>query len=77
MRVASVSTDPEFRIRSRERLFDAAPYRSSPPHRRYDVTGDDQTFIMRRSTGYGQTESGSLVVVENLFRELRAITETR
>ena len=36
----------------------------------YDVTADDQQFVMIRLTGAGQ--SGELIVVENWFEELRA-----
>ena len=51
-------------------LFSAREYLSSVFHRGYDVTPDDQRFVMIRSlAGEDATE---LIVVENFFEELKA-----
>ncbi len=51
-------------------LFSAREYLSTVFHRLYEVTPDDQRFVMIRNLG-GQ-EAGELIVVENLFEELKA-----
>jgi hypothetical protein len=63
---AMVRTDPIFSVVKRESLFDATPYLSNGDHRWYAISADDQLFLMLRAPG---TET--LVVVENLFTELR------
>ncbi len=68
---ATVAADPYLQVMSRVRLFDASPYRAAPGWIAYAVAPDNAGFIMLRSTGFGRTETGSLVVVENWFRELR------
>ena len=70
LNAATIAADPSLRVERRERLFDASPYRSNPEWRSYDVIADDQQLLMLRSTGFGRTESGSLVIVENWFAEL-------
>ena len=39
-------------------------------HQQYDVTPDDQRFVMIRNLG--GTDAGELIVVENFFEELKA-----
>ncbi len=51
-------------------LFSTQGFRSSSVHQQYDVTPDDQRFVMIRNIG-GQ-EASELIVVENLFEELKA-----
>jgi Tol biopolymer transport system component len=51
-------------------LFSAREYRSSVFFRMYDVTPDDQRFVMIRNLG--TQETSELIVVENLFEELKA-----
>ena len=52
-------------------LFSIAGFNSIRLHQQYDVTPDDQRFVMIRHTGSdGPTE---LIVVENFFEELKAI----
>ncbi len=51
-------------------LFSNQGFRSSRNHQQYDVTPDDQRFVMIRTPG-GQ-EAGELIVVENFFEELKA-----
>ncbi len=57
---------PTFVIGERRVLFSTQGYINGP----YDVTPDDQQFVMVRLTGAGQ--SGDLIVVENFFEELKA-----
>ena len=51
-------------------LFSAREYRSSVFFRMYNVTPDDQRFVMVRSLG--GVEASELIVVENFFEELKA-----
>ena len=53
-----------------EVLFSARSYLRSLASRLYDVTPDDQQFIMVRFRGDEATRE--LVVVENFFEELKA-----
>ena len=65
---ATFASMPSFRVISREPLFSMAEYRTSftsPPH--YDVTQDDQRFVMIR----GGTGASELILVQNFFEELR------
>ena len=72
MVVVAVETEPTFSVGQSSTLF-SAPYSefrsNGTGHREYDVTPDDQRFIMIRRTG---TEASSeLVWVQNFFEELR------
>ncbi len=49
---------------------DGGGVRSTTVHQQYDVTPDDQRFVMIRDLG-GQ-EASELIVVENFFEELKA-----
>ncbi len=51
-------------------LFSTQGFRSGTVHRQYDVTPDDQRFVMIRNIG--EQEVGELIVVENFFEELKA-----
>ncbi len=51
-------------------LFSAQGFRWNTWHQYYDVTPDDQRFVMIRNLG-GQ-EASELIVVENFFEELKA-----
>ncbi len=50
-------------------LFSVQGFRSATVHQQYDVTPDDQRFVMIRSP---DAEAGELIVVENFFEELKA-----
>ncbi len=51
-------------------LFSVQGFRSSTVHQQYDVTPDDQRFVMIRNLRLqGASE---LIVVENFFEELKA-----
>ena len=65
-----VETEPTFAAGQPEALFSAAEFRSFANHQQYDVTPDDQRFIMiRLSEGGG---AGELIWVQNFFEELKA-----
>ena len=64
-----VSTDTTFTVFEEHVLFSMAPYLSSNGHPMYDVSPDDQSFVMLRIE---QALSGSeLIVVVNWAEELR------
>ena len=69
---ATVRTDSAFGVVERRVLFTVP---SGTPnlldHPRYDVSRDDQRFIMLRAVGQGAGPS-QLIVVENFFEELKA-----
>ena len=67
---ASVVPDTTFVIGERRVLFSTQGFRSNDVHQQYDVTPDDQRFVMIRNLG-GQ-EGSELIVVENFFEELKA-----
>jgi hypothetical protein len=50
-------------------LFPVTDYYTYAFHPQYDVTPDDQRFVMIRYRGVG--EAGELIVVENWFEELK------
>ena len=68
--VVEVLPGPTFVTGERRVLFSIRGFRSSIVHQFYDVTPDDQRFVMIRNLG-GQ-EASELIVVENLFEELKA-----
>ena len=51
-------------------MFSAATFRLNANYRAYDVTADDQRFVMIRLRGGAVGDA--LVVVENFFEELKA-----
>ena len=63
-----------FAIGEQRALFSTNGYKVTPERRRgrrlYDVTADDERFVMIRLSGSG--EAGELIVVENFFEELKA-----
>jgi serine/threonine-protein kinase len=68
-----ITTAPTLAIGAEHTLFPDSTYLKAPSYRGYDVTRDDQSFIMLRmlpETSTGPT--GQLVFVENWFTELRA-----
>ena len=66
---ATIATVNGFEIRDRKSLFSSADYDNDTEHARFNVSPDDQRFLMsRRNTGSG-TE---LVLVVNWFTELKA-----
>jgi serine/threonine-protein kinase len=63
-----VQTTPTFMTGQHRVLFQTTDYYTYAFHPQYDVTPDDQRFIMIRFRGVG--ESGELIVVENWLEEL-------
>ena len=74
MTVATLATQPEFQVQKRERLFDARRFSASELHALYDVTRDDQRFVMFRRGGE-RLGGTPLVVFKNWFEELRRAME--
>ena len=52
-------------------LFAATEFLSSPVSVQYDVTPDDQRFIMIRQLG--EDTAGELFLVQNFFEELKRL----
>jgi dipeptidyl aminopeptidase/acylaminoacyl peptidase len=65
--VAAVETTPDFRVRSRQMLFEG-PYTHRRYHSNYDVHPDGEWFVMIKPA---EEESARLVVVLNWSEELR------
>lgn len=68
--VVEVLPGPTFVTGERRVLFSIEGYRSATVHQLYDVTADDQRFVMVRNRG--GSDAGELIVVENFFEELKA-----
>ncbi len=64
-----VGTDPSFTVGEEEVLFSVIGYMRNTNYALYDVTADDQQFMMLR---IGQTAEGDarLILVQNFFEEL-------
>jgi len=69
MVVAEIIPGTTFMVGQQHVLFPTAEYYNYEFHPQYDVTTDDQRFLMIRFRGVG--ESGELVVVDNWFSELK------
>jgi serine/threonine-protein kinase len=65
----SVTTSPTFSVGKRKRLF-SAPYEAYPPFIGYDVSADDQHFVMIRQAA--KEHPDKLIEIENWFEELKA-----
>ena len=70
---AEVETDQGFRVLQRETLFVLETgIVSDPGVSHYEISPDDQRFLMIRLTLTVETgESGRFILVENWFEELR------
>ncbi len=73
MMVATYTSDPTFEVESREQLFDAGPYATTNGWRGYDVTSDNQRFVMIRSLPGEEAEAARLILVQNFFEELERL----
>jgi serine/threonine-protein kinase len=67
MMVAEVSISPTFTVHTRRVLFSDQIYSRWAIHTQYDITPDDQCFVMIRQ---GPGNLGRLVMVQNFFQEL-------
>jgi eukaryotic-like serine/threonine-protein kinase len=70
---AEVATSPTFSVRRRQALFSALGYRGNEFDRQYDVSLDDQRFLMILSEELD--EASEFVVVLNWFEELNKLIE--
>jgi len=70
MMVASIETEPEFKVTSTEVLFEG-DY-SFDSRRNYDVSSDGQRFLMVKESKE-QLATNQLIVVQNWFEELKRL----
>ena len=66
--LVEVTTEPTFGVGQQRVLFSAADYLSDFNHVLYDLTPDDQRFVMLRET---EATTGELIWVQNWFEELK------
>ena len=69
--VVEVLAEATFVTGERRVLFLVQGYRRAEVHQQYDVTPDDQRFVMIRSIRDAEA-ADELIVVENFFEELKA-----
>ena len=75
MIAVAVEIEGNFVQGARRELFSTTGYRTVGGHQGYVVTPDDEGFVMIRMAGAGDV--AELVVVENWFTELEAVTGNR
>jgi serine/threonine-protein kinase len=68
--VADAVTTPTFSPGPPRALFSLQGYATQPVHALYDVSADDQRFVMIRLASH--TQGRGLILVENFFEELKA-----
>ena len=66
-----VSTDPAFTLGQQEVLFSVAGYMRNPAYALYDVTPDDQRFVLLRIGDRENAAASELILIENWAEELR------
>ena len=72
---ATVRTEPDFAVESRQQLFDwVGVYSAAPTHPEWDLPPDDQRVLALGAPPYAEGTGGRYVVVQNLFEELRQRT---
>ena len=72
MMAVQITTAPALSVGPEQALFADSTYLRAPSYRAYDVTRDDQAFVMLRllpETSQGST--GQLIFVDNWFTELK------
>jgi len=67
--VADIVTSPTFSAGPARALFSVEGYITTNLHARYDVTADDQRFVIVRRGDL--TQEGGLILVQNWFEELK------
>ena len=78
-----VKTGATFERGTPEKVFDASPYFVRLPGlevgRMYDVSADDQRFLMLKVTGVADERppSARIILVHNWFEELKHIVPTK
>ncbi len=70
-----VSTDPAFALGQQEVLFSVAAYMRNPAYTLYDLTPDDQRFVMLRIGDRENAVASELILVENWAEELKERVE--
>jgi len=69
---AEVLTSPTFAVVAQRALFATGDHQSDLRHRRYDITPDDQRFVMIRNIPQTVVAENAPVLVLNFFEELKA-----
>ena len=70
--VVEVESDSAFAVGEERSLFSVQPYYTLDLYPAYDVTADDQRFVMIRLTPLDLGTGTELILVENFFEELKA-----
>ena len=70
-----VSTDAAFTLGQQEVLFSVAGYMRNPAYALYDVTPDDQRFVLLRIGDRENAAASELILVVNWFGELKERVE--
>jgi serine/threonine-protein kinase len=68
-----VETEPTFARGATRVLFSATEYLADRRRRQYDVSRDDERFLMLRPVGDGVEVAGKLVLVQNFSAELERV----
>ncbi len=71
--VAEIATSPTFAVITTRALFATGDYQADLLHRRYDVTPNDQRFVMIRNVPLAREAETAPVLVLNFFEELKAM----
>ena len=66
------TTGASVEVGDRKVLFPVEQYFGSVNYTSYDVSGDDQRFLMMRAFGAGDVGASAVIIVENWFEELKA-----
>jgi tRNA A-37 threonylcarbamoyl transferase component Bud32 len=78
MMAAEYGTEPTFRVGDQRELFPVGPeFLRGNNYRLYDLSPDDQRFVMLRPVGQGANTDVRVVLVENWFEELKGKMEGR
>ena len=70
--VAEITTSPTFAVVTARTLFATRDYQGDLLHRRYDITPNDQRFVMIRNVPLAREAQTAPVLVLNFFEELKA-----
>ena len=73
MAVATYRTEPSFAVESRDQLFSVSEYTGLLDWRAFDISSDDERFLMVSFVGRAQMpeDSERIILVQNYFEELR------
>jgi len=74
MMAAEFETTPEFRVVGVETVFAFPPgIQVTENGDFFDVSSDDQRFLMARASGWDEKDSSQLILVQNFFEELKRL----